>query len=225
MLISEFKSNHVISKILDLRFRFVEAEPYMRCDHHVRRFNVEEWCPIVERWSRILLPGTWYQNFKSDTELPVGDDKCIIRESLLEDIYNPPSAIIIRKEKHDTCYYSGDSTEMIGITALHILMERHEQGFYRPGTEPIEPKRTLEEFADSPKFFIAAEKIWESYNCELRDYRRHIDFTRLLANTLESNDYYSAVALLQSRSRYEGFEIELLTRVKMSEHAWVKDES
>jgi len=211
MLISEFQIEG---------FRFIEIKSYVRLlygmttasGRHVRRFNIQQWCPLAGRWYRVLMPGVWYQNFESEDETPINDDICIIKPALLKVLENPPKAVIVCREKHGVQYFSANNTEEIGLAALHIVKERHEQGYYSLGVEPIKPDRKPEDFLDSPKFATVAKKEWEIYERSLRQYKEEKHFYEVLECTLSENHYGSAVYLLEDHndSEYEGFVIEPL---------------
>ena len=207
MLISEFQIEG---------FHFTEIEPYTRHSRcHVRRFNLQQWCPLAERWCRVLMPGNWCQNFESEDETPVNDDICVIKSTLLEAIKNPPKAVIVCQEKHGIQYFSANSTVEIGMAALHLVKERHKQGYYWMGREPTQPDRKPEDFLDSPKFAAVARREWEVYERDLQQYKGEKEFMGVLERTLTENHYGGAVSLLKSHDgyEYEGFVIEVLTSV------------
>ncbi len=193
-------------------FRFVE-KLYMRHNHyHVRRFNLEQWCPIVEKWHRMLLPGNWNQIFKSDNKTPVPNEKCIIAPRLLRAIENPPKAIIVVREKHGINYYDANSTEGIGRASLQILGERENQGYYSAIGELPEPPKHKPEYFDDPAMVNFCEKQWTEYARKQSYYSESNNFWTKVKRALKEDHYVLATLLLEDRNmhEYEGFEIEVL---------------
>lgn len=202
----------------DGRFRYVEICPYVRDHnkHHVRRFNLEQWCPNANKWFRMLLPGTWHQNFESENETPVSDDECVIRERVLNQIEFVSGgvgiAIIVCEEKHCTQYFDASTTEAIGRAALHLLRERNDQSYYYdPGDPPEEPK-TKPDFIEDEELRTACEKQWQEHERELKYHQEQAREYQLVQKTLEDCNYARATALLLNRHgyEYEGFALETL---------------
>lgn len=199
-------------------FRFAEIEPYTRQDkYHIRRFNLEQWCQIAERWFRMLMPGRWDQRFGSENKTPVSNDECYpVYERLLDDLENIRPVIIVCEEKHGTQYFSASNTEDIGRAALHLLKERNSQGYYpKPDDLPEKPQNKPEEMVD-PQMIKFCKEQWKRYDSVLESLVQEREFYKSVQKALKENDYVIAAGLLEDRDgcEYEGFVIETLTEVE-----------
>lgn len=200
-------------------FRFVEIEPYVRHNNkHVRRFNLQQYCPKIDKYCRMLLPGHWGHNIVSDDETPIIDEKCFIRDSLLRDLAKPTKYIIICKEKHGTNYFDASTTEVIGCTAIHILKSRAEQGYYYElepvdKEDPPKPTQKEEDFPNDPVFAKLAREEWGKYNRDIQRQLNDKDFRVRFDKA--PNDYREALHLLIKRNdyQYEGFRLEVLESI------------
>ena len=212
------------------RFQYVEVDPYTRdSGQHVRRFVLHQHCPILDKYCRMLVPGNWNVNFKSDDGKPVDDDTCVISQHRIDNLENRPYGsrpkhIIMCREKHFTYYYDAPDTETIGRTAIHILKKRAEGSCYyalsqhsidRENEIPSEPTQKPEDFPNDPEFANLATTKWGQYNREYKARKEEKDFRTHYARAMKT-DYTLAVELLQERNdyEYEGFEFESLTKIE-----------
>lgn len=199
------------------QFRLVEIESYVRHNgHHVRRFNLQQYCPTIDSYCRMLVPSHRSLNFTSQIKTPLSDDECVIKDSLLEDIENPPKYIIVCEEKYSTNYFHACTTEVIGRTAIHILKERAQQGFYyeldlTDREDPLKPTKKEDDFPHDPTFAQLAREQWEEYDRVMRRQLEEKNFRVRFNKAM--NDYSEAVSLLCERNdccEYEGFRFEVL---------------
>jgi hypothetical protein len=209
----------------DKRFKYVEIESYTRHNNqHVRRFNLQQYCPVNGHHCRMLVPGTWHLNFESEDETPVDDGVCVISERRRERIENYPKHIIVCREKHSTHYYDACDTETIGRTAIFILKNRAEcEDYYelsqhsidRENEEIPEPTQLAEDFPNDPEFAKLASTEWERYNQHYRRRKNEKEFRIRHARAMKGH-YVQAVGLLQERNgyEYEGFEFEELMSIE-----------
>lgn len=152
--ISEFNSNPAFS-----RFRLTEREPYTKGKCHIRRFNLQEWCPRKQEWCNVLSPGHWCIYFTSQNDLPVPDDCLFIDDHFLQRIRNRPKAIIVLRTKHDIVYYDACDTETIGRTCINIIKIRQRDNYYAfDVVKPIEPKYLLSHVGDDNKLREIVQK-------------------------------------------------------------------
>lgn len=176
------------------QFRFVEIAPYLRHDNcHVRRFSVQEWCPLAKKWCRIFSLGRWIISFVSKNNTPLSDDDILVTDSLKDSILKRPKAIIICEEKHGTYYYDASDTETIGLTCIKIIQDRYEQGYYVDLLEMDVP--TDEEI--------------------LKSNTNKSNALDCLNSAINDKNYVNAFNFLSDRAdfEYEGFKIQTLLSI------------
>lgn len=214
---------HEQQRVNRTMLRFVELEPYTRhTDQHVRRFKLEQYCPIIDEWVHMLMPGRWGVNFESDNKTPVPDNKCELSKPHLERLGKLPKCVIVCSGKHGTWYYDGSSTEAIGRTAIHVLKQRAENEEYYALTshsinqkKPSEPRHKPDDFPIDGEFANLAKKQWEIYEREVAEFEGNVNFRTQFKKAVEEIDYVVAARLLVNRKsyEYESFEIERMIDV------------
>lgn len=209
------------------KVRFVEISPFTRHNGQiVRRFNLEQWCPIADQWFRMISPGRrWHQNFTGAADQPLTDSELIIDSRLIRDVEmrlnRTPNAIMIVTEKHCVSYYDASSTEAIGLTCLAILRDRDSQNYYATSKElesekPSPPKHKPEDFGDELELAEVCFKQWKSYEMSLKNYEQELQLRQGIDRALSEKDYWIAYHILESRRdyEYERIEVELLSVIE-----------
>lgn len=213
MTISEFNESQ------SGKFRFIEIDPYVRHNkHHVRRFKLEQFCPMADKWARICVPVPSLLNFESSNEEPLTDDKLVFsrkkRDSLISILHR--QYIIVLREKYGERYFAANTTEQIGRTCLKVIQERKEEGYYQSySEEPEQPKHKPDEFEDDLHLKNTVEKQWGNYHQKLAYHRESMRQEEEANRILSEQDYHGAKVFLEGRNgyEYEGFSIYLAETV------------
>jgi len=213
MTISEFNENQ------SGKFRLVEIDPYVRHNkHHVRRFKLEQFCPIADKWVRICVPVPSLLNFQSSNKDPLTDDKLVLSQKKWDNLVSAlhRQYIIVLREKHGERYFAANTTEHIGRACLKVIQERKEEGYYESySEEPEQPKHRPDEFEDDPHLKKTVEEQWGDYRQKLASHRESMRQEEELERILSDQDYHGAKVFLEGRNGYcyEGFSICLAETV------------
>lgn len=195
-------------------FRFSEKK-YTRLEsgRHVRRFQLEEWCPLAQKYYPVLSTGRWYFVAESADATPVRDDQIVFSDRLLNAIRNRPKEIAVFREDNGNRYFDACTTEDIGRACVSVLKQRKQEGWFtKPGPEPVPPSRKPEDFEDDKELQKAVTRQWANYTVNLRDWKEEVSDWEDLQEAVNTDNYYVAFTLCQSRSgyEYEGFSLERL---------------
>lgn len=120
--------------------------------------------------------------------------------------------ILIFEEKHGNRYFIVNNRPELEQVALKIVLERNEQGWYcfnDEAVEPNKPKIPLSEAASYGNLEKAIKEEWESYENQLKWYKKN----KLLAETLDTiltkKDAPLALRFIKELqgAEYEGWEL------------------
>lgn len=207
-------------KYLDKGFQIVEIKSYMRTNsQHVRRFVLEQYCPLVEKWCRMLITGPWNISVVSDNEIPISDDKIDVPNKTIKRWMSicQEDRIIIVQAEHGCRYFSAQDNEQIGRVAITLLKERVESDCFLYETRPKPPRDKWENFSYDLEMSMFVKKRWDIYKRDLQQHKKNVEQAQSASKALETNDYLIATSLLLCRNdlhyEYERFEIKTLETV------------
>ena len=198
------------NKKYENQYRYVELEPYVRHNNqHVRSFQFQQFCPSNNEWAIDKLLNC-HVNATSNDDTPVSDDLCLVHKQVEDRIKNPPKYILIVKDKHCDYFYAIKDMNMYGATALHLLKERKEEGYYYFSDEekPEKPTHSEDDF-DDPELKNTIRYQWNKYKERLRSWKEDKGQSELLDFAINKKNYNSAIRFLESRSDYEYEAVEL----------------
>lgn len=135
--------------------------------------------------------------------------------SVAQPAYVP--SVIILTEKDGIRVLAAGTQEELDKSVLSIISKRNDEGWWYPtrksiGTEPTRPDsvyRTLEALTPGTQEHEALKKIIDTYENDLRVYRKELSKVELLEHILEKKDARAGLRFLENRSNYEyeGFDV------------------
>lgn len=121
--------------------------------------------------------------------------------------------VLVAKEKHSTRVFDATTREALYASALTLLKERMDSGYYYEEPEaPAEPAMTIKQLEALPEGAIkrAGLREWEDRDEALQEYRReHASWLRM-TKALEEKDGSLAWEALRARYDYEYEYVDLV---------------
>lgn len=169
------------------------------------RFFLEEWCPNLQAWHRRIPICSVVRTNSND------ESDCVVPIFVLQNLED--TCVLVEKQDHGVNYFSGNSTEEVGLAILYILSQNQELYDYVQDV-PVQPKHKPSDFEEQD-LKDACVKMWNSYELALRNKRESESLKKQVKDALENKDIHLALNVLLSHD--SGVEIHTLAKVSLQE--------